>query len=372
MGRPVVFAMPGAPLIPELEDVIESGSCARRAETLRRITDLFADGAASLNESHIQLFDDVFCRLAAEVDVDARAELSARLAVLGKAPRELIRRLARDDDAAVARPVLRRSQRLEQNDLVDIAESKGQSHLLALSKRKWLPQTVTDILVRRGEEAVLRSLAENLDARLSDASFATLVGRAGEDRVLAERIGLRPDVPPRLFRDLLLDGTQALQQRLLARAKPEVRSEIVRVMAEASGRTEAEAAQRDYASAHRKILELSEQGKLDEGTLVEFAKTGQPEDLIATLSFFCAVPIDVVEGLIAADRPDPVLILCKSAGWGWQTVKAVIEAMPHFSGLSNRDLDTAYENFERLSPTTAQRVMRFWQVQHWQRTSSAE
>src|SRR3981081_2253961 len=113
------------------------------------------------------------------------------------------------------------ARRLEQNDLVDIAESKGQAHLLALSKRKWLPQTVTDILVRRGEEAVLRSLAENLDARLSDASFATLVGRAGEDRVLAERIGLRPDVPPRLFRDLLLDGTQALQQRLLARAKPE-------------------------------------------------------------------------------------------------------------------------------------------------------
>ncbi len=334
--------------------------------------DLFADRASRLNESHLQLFDDVFCRLAAGVDVNARAELAARVAVLGNAPRELIRRLAKDDDVAVARPVLMRSQRLEQSDLVEVAETKNQAHLLALAKRKWLRPPVIDVLLRRGDHRVLRSLAENLDARLSDASFATLVKRAAEDTVLAEKVGLRPDVPPRLLRDLLLGGTKALQQRLLAIATPEVRSEIARVLAEISTQAEPQAVQRDYANAHRKIRELSERGKLGEATLVEFAKVGQLEEMAAALSVSCAVPIDVVERLMAADRPDPVLILCKSAGWGWQTVKAILETMRHCSGLSSRDLDIAYENFERLSPTTAQRVMRFWQVQHWQRTSAAE
>lgn len=364
--------MSRASLIPELEDVIQRGSSARRGEALRRITDLFSDGAGKLNESHVQLFDDVFCRLAAEVDANARAELSARVAVLGNAPRELIRCLAKDADAAVARAVLRRSQRLEESDLVEVAETKSQAHLLALSKRKFLPQPVMDILVRRGEQAVLRSLAENLDARLSDAHFAALVERGDYDSVLAEKVGLRPDVPPKLFRDLLLRGTQALQQRLLALAKPEIRSEIARVLAEASAGAAAETVQRDYANAHRKILELSEPGRLDETTLVELAKSGHSEDMIAALSFSCAVPIDVVERLMAAERPDPVLILCKSAGWGWPTVKAILETMPQCCGLSSRDLDTAYENFERLSPTTAQRVMRFWQVQHWQQTSCSE
>jgi uncharacterized protein (DUF2336 family) len=364
--------MPDASFIPELDEVIQRGSSARRGETLRRITDLFADGASKLNEHHIQLFDDVLCRLAAEVDANARAELSGRMAVLGNAPRELVRRLAKDDDVAVARPVLKRSQRLDQSDLLEIAETKSQGHLLALSKRKWLPQPVTDILVRRGEQAVLRSLAENIDAQLSDASFVMLVQRAIDDGVLAEKVGLRPDVPPRLFRDLLLEGTEGLRQRLLALAKPEIRSEIARVMAESSGGAEAQAPNRDFAEAHRKILELSKQGKLDEDALVEFAKSGRTEDMIAALSFSCAVPIDVVERLVAADRPDPILILCKSTGWGWQTVKAILEVMPQCIGLSSRDLDMAYENFERLSPTTAQRVMRFWQVQHWQRTSSAQ
>jgi hypothetical protein len=39
-----------------------------------------------------------------------------------------------------------------------------------------------------------------------------------------------------------------------------------------------------------------------------------------------------------------------------------IIARPGGHNTSNQGLDTAYANFERLSPTTAQRVMRFWQV----------
>ncbi|HEY2185714.1 MAG TPA: DUF2336 domain-containing protein [Xanthobacteraceae bacterium] len=359
-----------ASLIPELEEVIQHGSFARRAETLRRITDLFAEGAGRLKESHIQLFDDVFCQLAAQVDTTARAELSNRLAVLGNAPRELIRRLAKDDDAAVARGVLRRSQRLEHGDLIDIAEAKSQAHLLAISKRRGIPPTVTDILVRRGDQAVLRGLAENLDAQLSEASFVRLVERAAEDGVLAEKIGSRPDLPPRLFSDLLLDSTQAVQQRLLAAAKPELRSEIARVLTEASATEQAQASRRDYEPAQRKIAELNKDGKLDEAALVDFARIGRGEEMTAALAVLCAVPVDVVDRLVAADRPDPVLILCKSAGWGWQTVKAILAAMPQCCRLSSRELDMAYENFERLSPTTAQRVMRFWQVQHWQHASS--
>src|SRR5260370_14995518 len=106
--------MPVASLIPELDDVIQHGSSARRAETLRRITALFADGASWFNDDHVQLFDGVFHRLIGEVDTNARVELSHRLAPVGNAPREVVRRLAKDDDIAVARPILKQSQRLAQ------------------------------------------------------------------------------------------------------------------------------------------------------------------------------------------------------------------------------------------------------------------
>jgi hypothetical protein len=37
-------------------------------------------------------------------------------------------------------------------------------------------------------------------------------------------------------------------------------------------------------------------------------------------------------------------------------------ARPSAKGTSNHALDAAYGNFEKLSPSTAQRVVRFWQV----------
>ena len=364
--------MPAALLIPELEDVIQHASSARRAETLRRITALFVEGAGRFNGDHVQLFEEVFIRLMREVDTTARTELSHRLAPVRNAPRAVLRRLAEDDDIAVARPVLKQSPVLTESDLVEIVQTRSQAHLLAVSKRREVGERVTDVLVRCGDRDILGSLTENPGAQLSEASFAALIARAAEDSALAEKVGMRRDIPPRLLRDLLLETTQAVQQRLLASARAEKRPEIRRLLAELAHDDRSKAARRDYTSAERKILELRRDGNLNEATLVEFANKAQHEDMVAALALLCAVPIDVVDRLLAADRADPILILCKSAGWGWQTVKTIMAAMPADLATSSRDLDAAYANFERLSPTTAQRVMRFWQVQHWQHAPAGE
>jgi uncharacterized protein (DUF2336 family) len=206
-------------------------------------------------------------------------------------------------------------------------------------------------------------VSDNRDARFSNDSFFTLVDRAEKDGVLAEKVGLRPDIPPRLFRDLLLKATDMVQQRLLASAKPETQAEIRRVTAKVSHGAAAKAAPRDYSAAQRTVEALHRDGKLNETRLVDFAVKGQYEETVAALACLCGVPIEVVDRLMGGDRPDPVLILCKSAGWGWPTVKAII--MSQSGGgqsTSSQSLDTAYANFERLSPTTAQRVMRFWQL----------
>ena len=350
-------------LIPELEEVIQHGSPERRAETLKRITAFFLDGASRFNDDHVRLFDEVFSRLISEIETKARSELSHRLAPVGNAPVDVVRRLAQDDDIAVAGPVLKQSPRLAETDLVDIAQTKSQAHLLAISERPGIAEPVTDVLVRRGGRDVVHSVADNRDARFSKDSFFTLVDRAEKDGVLAEKVGLRPDIPPRLFRDLLLKATEVVQQRLFASAKPETQAEVRRVLAKVSHEVAAKAAPRDYSAAQRTVEALHRDGKLNETTLVDFAGKGQYEETVAALACLGGVPLDVVDRLMGGDRPDPILVLCKSAGWGWPTVKTII--MSRSGGgqsRSNQGLDTAYANFERLSPTTAQRVMRFWQL----------
>ena len=355
--------MSAAPsLIPELEDIVQHGSPRRRAQALQRITTLFLESASLFNEDHVRLFDDVFNRLIDEIESKARAELSHRLAPLGNAPEELIGRLARDDDILIAGPVLRQSRRLAETDLLEIAETKGQEHLLAISARPRIAETVTDVLVRRGDQEVARKVAENRGAHLSDDSFTILVAKSDGDDALAEKVGQRPDIPPSLFRALLLQATAVVQQRLFAAATPEVQAEIRSVLARVSKEVATKAAPRDYREAQRTIAALRLRGQLNEGQIVEFAKGGQYEEMVAGLAELCAVPIDVVDRLMGGERPDPILILCKCVGWGWPTARAIIGARLGRKVNSSQGLDTAYSNFERLTSATAARVIRFWQM----------
>jgi uncharacterized protein (DUF2336 family) len=210
---------------------------------------------------------------------------------------------------------------------------------------------------------VARTVADNHAARFSEKGFSTLVERASDDGVLAEKVGQRTDIPPRLFRALVMQATEVVRQRLLAKAPPETAAEIRRVLAKVSEEIGAKAPpSRDYAEARAEVMALKQQNKLGEPALFDFAKRGKFEHAVITVSELSGVPVETIERLMIGDRPDPVLILCRSVGFAWQTVRAMILIRPGAKGTSSQGLDAAYTNFERLSPATAQRVTRFWQI----------
>jgi uncharacterized protein (DUF2336 family) len=349
-------------LIPELEDVIQHGSREKRAEALRRITALFLEGASGYSDEHVNLFDDVFGLLIAEIETKTRAELSNRLAPVTNAPVKVLRTLANDDDIAVAGPVLKLAPRLAEADLVDVARTKGQAHLHAISTRRALGEAVTDVLVRRGNRDVARRVADNRGARISEKSFHRLIQRAEEDGILAEKIGLRPDIPAPMFRQLLTKATAVVHRRLIAAASPEVRAAICDVLAKVSKEVGDRVGPRDYRDAQRIVLGLDRASQLDEGVLTSFCSEGKFEEAVVALATLSKVPIKIADRLMGGDRPDPVLILCKAAGLSWPAVKAVISVRPDAAGISTQGLDTAFGNYGRLSASTAQRVVRFWQV----------
>ena len=355
-------------LIPELEDALQRGPRHKRAEALRRITALFLDGAPSYSHAHVDLFDDVFVLLIDEIESRARAELARCLAPVGNAPLKVLRILANDDDIAVAGPVLKLAPRLDEADLVDLATTKGQAHLHAISTRQVLAEAVTDILVRRGDREVARSVAGNRSARISETGFFRLVKRAESDGVLAEKVGLRPDIPPQLFRELLSRATAIVHQRLLAAATPELKAEIRQILDKVSNEVGARVGPRDYTEAQRVVLRLHRAGGMNEAALAAFAGDGKYEETVVALAALAKVPITVVDRLMAAERPDPVLILCKAAGMSWPTVKLVVTVCPDGTPPSTLGIDAAFANYDRLSAPTAQRVVRFWQVSRNRKT----
>jgi uncharacterized protein (DUF2336 family) len=355
----------GAPrsVIAELEDAIVAGSAEKRVETLRRVTDLFLNDADRLNEDQIAVFDEVLCRLIKRIETKTLVELSGHLAPIANAPIEAIRRLARNDEIAVAAPVLVQSPRLTTDDLVEIAGSKSQKHLLAISGRNELVEAVTDALLGRGDREVTHRLVRNAGARFSENGFTTMVSRAEADETLAEELGLRLDIPLRFLRELLLKATEVVRTKLLAQAPADTRCEIERVLGKVSDEVTRKATTaRDFTRAQQNILLMKKEGRLNEAALLEFANRRLYEQMVAALSMLSAASIDLIASLMQSGRSGGLLVPCKAADLSWPTVAAVLSNRFAQQTLSEADLAQAKEDYFKLSQASAQRTLRFWEV----------
>jgi uncharacterized protein (DUF2336 family) len=350
-------------LITELEDAVHSHSADKRVATLRRVTDLFLGEADRLNDEQIGVFDDVLAKLIQRIETKALAELSSRLAPIQSAPTEVIRSLARHDDITVAGPVLAESPRLTSSDLIEIAKTKGQGHLLAISGRRQLEETVTDVLLTHGNREVTSRLATNSGARFSETGFEILVKAGETDATLAEKVGLRLDLPVRLLRELLLKATEAVRSRLLSLATPENQEAIRRTLGTISNEVGREVtAPRDFTKALELVLSMQKNEQLNEAALLLFANTGRYEETVVALSLLCGASIEIIKPLMKAATPDGLLIPCKAADLKWTTLSAILKTRVTHHTISDQDLARCKSHFMALSTETAKRTLRFWMV----------
>ena len=168
------------PLIDELIGAVANGDVKQRLRVLQRVTDLFVAGSRGYSGEQIALFDDVLQQLTTEIEVKARARLATargrgERAAQARAHARLRRRnrggrAGADPFPAVER---RRSGRKRQQ------QESGAS--LAIAQRLKLSETVTDVLVERGNERVVRKVARNKGARFSLAGYDKLTMRARSD-----------------------------------------------------------------------------------------------------------------------------------------------------------------------------------------------
>ncbi|MFY9957694.1 DUF2336 domain-containing protein [Bradyrhizobium sp.] len=348
-------------LIPGLDEIVRHGDPQRRAEAARRIAELFFQDAATLGSNHIDLFDGLLIDLVPHADLAARAELAERMSLLANAPRELVGQLARENEITIAGPLLRRSPVLDEAALIEIARVKGQGHLLAMSERAVLSTDLTDVLVHRGDRDVVRRTAGNSGAHFSEGGYSTLIKRAGRDGVLTLKLGQRDDLSADLLKELLAGSIDVIRRRLFEVVKPARQAVIKQAMAEISGVPEQVESRRDFMPAQRTVLTLHRDGYLNEGALLGFAKSHRYEESLAALSAMSGVKIATLDRLISGDRHDPILIVGKTIGLEWVTVRALLllRLGPHRVP-APADIEAARVNFARLMPSTAERVVQFW------------
>ncbi|MEH2505428.1 MULTISPECIES: DUF2336 domain-containing protein [unclassified Bradyrhizobium] len=356
----------------EVEAAIQAGSAEKHLDALRQVTDLFLLSADGYSGEQIELFGDVLERLIRTIelralaDVAARialAELSTQLASAKQAPPRVVRRLAHNDEITIARPVLTESARLTAEDLVELAQTKGEQHLLAISGRWWLTEIVTDALLKRHYPSVSRRLVTNPGARMSASGFAIVLKQAESDPDLAVETGIRIDLPAEQRRQLLQNATEAVRTRLLSRAPPHLFEEIRNAIAAAStGASREMSRTRDFTAARRFVAALAKHGKLNEPALLAFARERKYAETVAALAELSGSSVEVIRPVMQSLRDDGVLIPCRVAGLNWDTVAAVLDSRFAAGSMGRHELAKAREQYAKLTVESARRLLRFWQV----------
>lgn len=348
-------------LIAELEGAVKGGSSERRVRMLRQVTDLFLSDADRLSETQIGVFDDVLVRLIERVETRTLAQLSQTFCDVDLAPREVVRQLAYHEEASVAVPVLTQSTRLAESDLIEIAKTRGQQHLLAISGREGLNETLTDVLITRGDLGVSHALAKNVGARFSESGFAKLVGKAERDDNLAEKLVVRLDIPASVLRELLSKVSEVVRARLLKVASPAVREKIQELIQDIVDKLSPKVTKPiDYTQAQTAILALNRAGNLNDSTVSRFARDGDLKNLTAAIALLAAVPIDAIEPLLSNPRPEGLIVACRAARLSWSTTLMSLNTRRGCPRASQRELAQGKEVFDALSLAAAQRTMRFW------------
>jgi uncharacterized protein (DUF2336 family) len=350
-------------IIDELEYALKSNSTERHLSILKSVTDLFLAGRDRITEEVSSVFDDVIVRLVDHVESRARVELSWGLAPIANAPFNVIRRLASDDDITVAGPVLTQSPRLTDQNLVEIAASKGQPHLSKIAERVQLSPVVTDVLVDRGDREVVTKVAVNSGARLSKTGMSMLAMRANGDNELTQAMTRRADISPTLFKRLLSHATEEARQRLLDAAGPADREAINRVLTQIADQAGTlTISPKEFAAARRLVHSFSQDTAQTRSKVLQFADGNRIAELVAALSILSGVPIVLVSRLICDSEPFGAMALCRAIGLEWLVAHAVLNTLPGMGDGREHKLEEMSEEYGRLSTESAGRLIGYWQA----------
>ena len=344
----------------DLDEAVARGTPESRSRALWHTTDLLITGRYSDDE--IWTFGEVIGRLADEIEVAARVQLARRLARFDNAPVNIIHKLAFDDSIDVAGPILLESERLESYALVANVCTKSQSHLLAISKRKTLDEAVTDVLVTRGDQEVVSSVATNDGARLSEFGFLHMVQRAEGDSILAEQLGLRKDIPRHIFQQLIAKASDDVRKRLEGE-RPAMVGQIQSTMTDVAGALQSRfgPVSRQHFVAKRLVATQHRQGNLNEASIRGYAQTHRLDEVTIGLSLLCSLPGDVIERALLDRNREMLLILAKALDFSWETTMALLFLGAKDHRITAKDLSDLERDYGRLNVKTSRSVLEFYQ-----------
>jgi len=347
----------------DLIELAKEPSSARRRELLRQVTNIFMAHPEDVSAPEMALYDQVMSQLTSDMEMAVRAEISNTLSNARTAPIGLLRKLA-TDDISVAEPILTRSKALSENDLIHVVSTKGQDHMRAVSRREVVPESVSGVIVKRGDDTTLHTLLSNDGARLSRESNEEVVQRAQANPALHEVVVNRKDLPVDLMNDMYFVVETRLRERIVAENDKLDPALVEQALSKGRNRVAIAYGSfpEDYERISKEVAALRANGKLTPQLLAKYMRDPNPTWFLVALAQMADIDYLTAKHLVEKREIDALAIACKAAGLDKALflTYAMIMLSEHENAMGRAaEYGKLYTD---LPLETAQRTIRFWRM----------
>lgn len=356
-----------------LETLINDDSDDNQLEIMHKITDLFMVTADKHKPQDTEVFGVALNHVAYQLAPEQRQQLSERIASHEKAPHNLIIKLA-NDHILVAEPVLQQSPCLNEADLTTIIDAKGAEHQLAICHRSEIPVSVTDALIKTGQENVLCAVVENKGAKLSSEGILSLSQQAKTLGVLQETLGNRPDIAIHNQKDMANVLKQKIKDELFHKVSEIVDNNIEHIidvkLAELNGKEARPQYQNKKPSAKGinqtpKLpkspfrLPVDQKREMSEFALTGHARARRMSETVKTLSALTHISEQMAMHCMFYADLSALGILCKANHFSRETFAALLQLRVIHKKLPKSVVADALQRYDVLSYQKALKVMDF-------------
>lgn len=327
-----------------------------------QIGDLCTSESLVLTEQELDLISEILKKLLKDFELPIRRRVSERLASTHNCPKDLVVMLAKDD-IEVARPVLLKSDVLDDPDLIEIIRQRGCQHRLAIARRRSLSETVADALVETEDRDVIQTLLENSEAKISDATMAYLVEEAARVDSFQEPLVHRQDLSEDLAKRLYWSVAAALRQEILERydIQPneldDAIEDSVKELTTSDATTENNAT--GPTAAERLAARLAEQAPITADILVRVLQRGEIPLFEALFGEVSNVRTPRLQRLLYDSGGEGVAVVCRALDFS-KTNFATIFMLSRGRIMHARELSHATKVFDALGLESAQDILRRW------------
>lgn len=318
-----------------------------RRKLLNALTDLFLLDPEPGSEAKDD-YAAIARRTLSGLDADARTEYAERVAAAPTLPHKVVQQLAQDEDTRVATMLLRLSPVLTDEDLATIAMTQSQTHLVAIAHRLSLSEAVTDVLVTRGDQDVLRTVSGNEGARFSDKGLDMLMERGAEDmHIIGNLAGRMTRLPGGQAKRVL-----AIAQRIVTAMHgkegiPDENESLIR------------RAQKRRREVKFLLADIRDRLRTVDSVVAQLAEENRSADVAHVVATLCEIPAEhSLRALMQIDA-SAFGAACRSIGVEVPGYRAVLKLRTEKLGLPVSRVEHDLESFAGLSQDQAERAIRF-------------